>query len=116
MPAAFIGTWQGNTVSTNGVPNGVLTVTVKAGRIGAIAADSNVDLLGVLHCGGTWKLVSATTKVLVFDSTAGDPGATSGCSPGATAERLTLKNPTTLTYTTNDAAAGHPSGDLKKIK
>ncbi|MFI9099961.1 serine/threonine-protein kinase [Streptomyces fildesensis] len=116
VPAAFIGTWQGNTVSTNGVPNGVLTVTVKAGRIGEIAADSNVDLLGVLHCGGTWKLVSATTRALVFDSTAGDPGATSGCSPGATAERLTLKNPTTVTYTTNDAAAGHPSGDLKKIK
>ncbi|MCZ4097050.1 serine/threonine protein kinase [Streptomyces sp. So13.3] len=116
VPAAFIGTWQGNTVSTNGVPNGVLTVTVKAGRIGENVGDSTVDLLGVLNCGGTWKLVSATTKVLVFDSTAGDPGATSGCSKGATAERLTLKDPTTLTYTTNDAGAGRPSGDLKKIK
>ncbi|MCZ4122201.1 serine/threonine-protein kinase [Streptomyces sp. H39-S7] len=115
VPAVFIGTWQGGTVSTNGVPNGVLTVTVKAGRVGEMVADGTVDLLGVLHCGGTWKLVSATTRMLVLDSTGGNPGATSGCSPGATAERLTLKNALTLTYTTNDAAAGHPSGDLKKI-
>lgn len=116
VPAAFVGTWQGGTVSDNGVPNGVLTLTVRAGRIGEHVGDGSVDLLGVLHCGGSWKLVSATTKVLVLDSTGGDPGATSGCSPGATAERLTLKNATTLGYTTNDAAAGHPSGDLKKIR
>lgn len=116
VPAAFIGTWQGNTVSTNGVPNGLLTVTIKAGRIGENVGDSNVNLLGVLNCGGTWKLVSATTTVLVFDSTAGDPAATSGCSKGATAERLTLKNAATVTYTTNDEGAGRPSGDLKKIK
>ncbi|MDJ0341971.1 protein kinase [Streptomyces sp. H10-C2] len=116
VPAAFIGTWQGNTVSTNGVPNGLLTVIIKAGRVGENVGESNVNLLGVLNCGGTWKLVTATTDVLVFDSTAGDPGATSGCSKGATAERLTLKDAATVTYTTNDSAAGRPSGDLKKIK
>ncbi|WP_328969060.1 protein kinase domain-containing protein [Streptomyces sp. NBC_00239] len=115
VPEAFLGTWKGTITTTNLNVSSEMELTISAGRVGqTVARDRSVlELLGA-DCSGEWKLVSATDKSLVLDSsrtTNPHPGV---CSDGSKAERFTLNPDGTLHYVSGDRAAGKPVGDLTR--
>ncbi|MER7760841.1 protein kinase [Streptomyces sp. NPDC097619] len=118
LPDAFVGTWKGTVVSRNlNVPSQV-EITFRAGRVGSVVgrdAPQDGGLPG-LDCSTDWKLVSATDRALVLDSTGGGAEDRSVlCSRGSAEERFTLgADGRTLHYSSGDAAAGNPEGDLTR--
>ncbi|MFG2622192.1 serine/threonine-protein kinase [Streptomyces sp. NPDC048507] len=115
VPEALTGTWRGTvTTARMGVPS-QFEITIKAGRVGEdVGRDRSViDLLDT-DCAGDWKLVSATDRSLVLDSSGGPNPAPGICSDGSADERFTLNANGTLHYRSGDRAAGNPEGDLTR--
>ncbi|WP_284581701.1 serine/threonine-protein kinase [Streptomyces sp. 2P-4] len=117
VPKELVGTWKGTvTTARMGVP-AEFEITIRAGRTGEVVGrdKSVLPLLGT-DCSGDWKLVSATDRSLVLDTSGGPNPAPGICSNGSSDERFSLNDNGTLHYKSGDAAAGNPEGDLTRIR
>ncbi|MEF2527755.1 MULTISPECIES: serine/threonine-protein kinase [Streptomyces] len=117
VPKELVGTWKGTvTTARMGVP-AEFEITIKAGRTGEVVGrdKSVLPLLGT-DCSGDWKLLSATDRSLVLDTSGGPNPAPGICSNGSSDERFSLNDNGTLHYKSGDAAAGNPEGDLTRIR
>ncbi|MFI1331524.1 protein kinase [Streptomyces sp. NPDC020845] len=114
VPKAFLGTWKGDLTTDSGAPGGELTITIRPGKPGDRVGSGRVELL-VLRCDSSWKLVSATSTVLVLDSRIKKDERQTGCSTGSSDERFTLASNGSLRYETADEEGGNPSGTLRKV-
>ncbi|MEU6311377.1 serine/threonine-protein kinase [Streptomyces sp. NPDC047014] len=115
VPKEFIGTWKGTvTTARFGVP-AEFEITIRAGRTGEVVGrDKSVLAVLGTDCSGDWKLASATDRSLVLDTSGGPNPAPGICSGGSADERFALNANGTLHYTSGDAAAGNPEGDLTR--
>ncbi|MFF9913934.1 serine/threonine-protein kinase [Streptomyces sp. NPDC013457] len=119
VPAAFVGTWTGPTTERNGSPHGDLTAVVTEGGTGedVVRTTHTISLLGTtVRCHGIGALASATaTELRIEDRTDPDrPGTEGLCTTGESSFTLTLAPDGTLRYRSDEAAAGRPSGTLRK--
>ncbi|RNF82324.1 serine/threonine protein kinase [Streptomyces botrytidirepellens] len=115
VPKAFLGTWQGDLTSRNGIPVGTMTITFQRGSTGQQVASGRVKL-SVVRCDFTWKLVSATQKELHLDARFRGDGPRTGCSDSSTDEQYTLGSDGTLKYRAKDRQAGDPTGTLRRLR
>ncbi|MFF7650820.1 serine/threonine-protein kinase [Streptomyces sp. NPDC007983] len=115
VPKAFLGTWQGDLTSRNGIPVGTMTITFQRGSTGEQVASGRVKL-SVVRCDFTWKLVSATSKELHLDARFRGDGPQAGCSDSSTDEQYTLASDGTLKYRAKDRQAGDPTGTLRRLR
>ncbi|MEU1804958.1 protein kinase [Streptomyces sp. NPDC019937] len=115
VPKAFLGTWQGDLTSRNGIPVGTMTITFQRGSTGEQVASGRVKL-SVVRCDFTWKLVSATAKELHLDARFRGDGPQAGCSDSSTDEQYTLASDGTLKYRAKDRQAGDPTGTLRRLR
>ncbi|MFD3453392.1 protein kinase [Streptomyces sp. NPDC058691] len=116
LPAAFAGTWKGDTVTAHGVP-GSFEITITEGKVGAVVGrdKSVLSLLGETYdCGGQWKLATSTERWIVLDTSGGTNPHPGVCSDGSADERFTLNEDGSLHYQSGDSLAGNPEGDLTK--
>ncbi|MDX3071688.1 serine/threonine-protein kinase [Streptomyces sp. MI02-7b] len=116
LPAAFAGTWKGDTVTAHGVP-GTFEITITPGKVGAVVGHdkSVLSLLGQTYdCSGQWKLATATERWIVLDTSGGTNPHPGVCSDGSADERFTLDDDGSLHYRSGDSLAGNPEGDLRK--
>ncbi|WP_421106985.1 serine/threonine-protein kinase [Streptomyces sp. NEAU-S77] len=115
VPKGFLGTWQGDLTSRNGIPVGTMTITFQRGSTGQQVASGRVKL-SVVRCDFTWKLVSATQKELHLDARFRGDGPQTGCSDSSTDEQYTLGSDGTLKYRAKDRQAGDPTGTLRRLR
>ncbi|MFD7627193.1 serine/threonine-protein kinase [Streptomyces sp. NPDC059851] len=117
VPPELVGTWKGTvTTARMGVPS-EFQITIKAGKVGEVVGrDKSVLPFFGTDCSGDWKLVSATDRSLVLDTSGGPNPAPGVCSNGSSDERFTLNANGTLHYRSGDAAAGNPEGDLTRSR
>ncbi|MEU6084752.1 protein kinase [Streptomyces sp. NPDC047108] len=114
VPTAFIGTWQGDLTSENGIPGGLMTITIEQGEVGQKVGSGDIRL-APLRCRSLWRLVTARPTELVLDSRFEETEGQALCSQGSTEERLTLRPDGTLRYAAKDDPAGNPTGTLRKL-
>ncbi|MFI0821432.1 serine/threonine-protein kinase [Streptomyces sp. NPDC021098] len=114
VPKAFLGTWQGDLTSKNGIPVGTMTITFQRGSTGQQVASGRVKL-SVLRCDFTWKLVSASAKELHLDARFRGDEPQEGCSDSSTDEQYSLGSDGTLKYRAKDPRAGDPTGTLRRL-
>lgn len=119
VPEAFLGTWTGPTTERNGSPHGDFTVVVSQGGTGkdVVRTTHTITVLGTtVSCHGLGKLTSATaTELDIADRTDPDrPGTAGLCTTGTSTFTLTRNPDGTLTYRSEEEAAGRPSGTLRK--
>ncbi|MFG2195453.1 serine/threonine-protein kinase [Streptomyces sp. NPDC048639] len=114
VPEDFLGTWQGNLTSENGIPGGLMTITIEQGKVGQKVGSGDIRL-SPLTCRSLWRLVTARPKELVLDSRFKETEGQALCSQGSTEERLRLKPDGTLHYAAKDDPAGNPTGTLRKL-
>ncbi|GAA2468726.1 serine/threonine-protein kinase [Streptomyces mauvecolor] len=120
LPAQFIGTWQGPTTEqSTGQPHGTVTAAFTAGRTGSdvVLTTSTIEVLGTkVECHGVGKLVSGTAgEVRIEERTdPRKPGTAGLCTTGTAELVFTLGGDGKLTYQSEEAAAGRPSGILTK--
>ncbi|MFI0777762.1 serine/threonine-protein kinase [Streptomyces sp. NPDC021212] len=115
VPKGFLGTWQGDLTSKNGIPVGTMTITFQRGSTGEQVASGRVKL-SVVRCDFTWKLVSAAPKELHLDARFRGDGPREGCSDSSTDEQYTLAPDGTLKYRAKDRQAGDPTGTLRRLR
>jgi len=115
VPKGFLGTWQGDLTSQNGIPVGTMTITFQRGSTGQQVASGRVKL-SVVRCDFTWKLVSATQKELHLDARFRGDQPQTGCSDSSTDEQYTLGSDGTLKYRAKDRQAGDPTGTLRRLR
>lgn len=120
LPSQFIGTWQGPTTEqSTGQPHGTVTAAFTAGRTGSdvVLTTSTIEVLGTkVECHGVGKLLSGTAgEVRIEERTDPRKPGTAGLCTSGTAELVfTLGSDGKLTYQSEEAAAGRPSGTLTK--
>ncbi|MGW2330677.1 serine/threonine protein kinase [Streptomyces sp. NPDC001700] len=115
VPKGFLGTWQGDLTSQNGIPVGTMTITFQRGSTGQQVASGRVKL-SVVRCDFTWKLLSAKPKELHLDAKFRGDQPQAGCSDSSTDEQYTLASDGTLKYRAKDRKAGDPTGTLRKLR
>ncbi|MEV6317253.1 serine/threonine-protein kinase [Streptomyces sp. NPDC051776] len=114
VPTTFLGTWEGDLTSENGIPGGLMTITIEQGKVGQKVGSGDIRL-APLRCRSLWRLVKARPDELVLDSRFEETEGQALCSQGSTEERLTLRPDGTLRYTAKDDPAGNPTGTLRKL-
>ncbi|MFI6471577.1 serine/threonine-protein kinase [Streptomyces sp. NPDC050516] len=120
LPSQFIGTWQGPTTEqSTGQPHGTVTAAFTAGSTGSdvVLTTSTIDVLGTkVECHGVGKLLSGTAgEVRIEERTdPRKPGTAGLCTTGTAELVFTLGSDGKLTYQSEEAAAGRPSGILTK--
>ncbi|MFF4187919.1 serine/threonine-protein kinase [Streptomyces sp. NPDC001691] len=120
LPEEFVGTWQGPTTErSTGQPHGTIAAAFTAGRTGSdvVRTTSTIDLLGTkVECHGVGKLLSATaSEVRIEERTdPANPGTAGLCTSGTAELVFTLSADGKVTYQSEEAAAGKPSGILTK--
>ncbi|MEU6881892.1 serine/threonine-protein kinase [Streptomyces sp. NPDC046712] len=119
VPSAFLGTWTGPTTERNGSPHGDFTAVVANGGTGedVVRTTHSISVLGTtVRCFGIGRLTSATaTELRIADRTDPDrPGTAGLCTTGTSSFTLTRNPDGTLTYRSDEEAAGRPTGTLRK--
>lgn len=138
LPAGYVGTWEGRVVSRLGVVQDVV-ITLRAGASGQTVGDATFTLVGLngleglgtasVRCVGDVELVGLTDPA---DAAAGTtvagvvlrdvPGSGENptllpgvpvCTSGGTS-RLAMAADGTLTYLSEEEAAGRPTGPLRR--
>ncbi|MEV7023555.1 protein kinase, partial [Kitasatospora sp. NPDC093558] len=114
VPAAFLGTWEGDMVTAEGLPAGTTKLTIGQSAIGQEHTTSQNGLSGLISCDGVWKLREAGPRKLVFQSRLVRSSLPGVCSGGAYSETLTLQADGTIRFTSADPAAGNPAGTMHR--
>ncbi|MFJ2776518.1 serine/threonine-protein kinase [Kitasatospora sp. NPDC087315] len=116
VPAAFVGTWSGDMTTEKGLPAGTTTLTIGPAALGQANTTSRNAATGLIpvSCEGSWTLRSASPEKLVFVSRLVRSSLPGACTGGSNAETLTLQKDGTIRFTSDDPAAGNPSGTLRK--
>ncbi|WP_455352346.1 protein kinase domain-containing protein [Streptomyces sp. SYSU K217416] len=117
VPDALVGTWKGFVTLNAGIST-PFEITLRKGRVGEVVGrdKSVMDLFGTkTDCSGDWKLVSATERSVVLDTSGGTNPAPGICSNGSANERFTLNPGGSLHYKSGDKPAGNPEGDLNRV-
>ncbi|GAA2422131.1 serine/threonine-protein kinase [Streptomyces macrosporus] len=119
VPEAFVGTWEGQTVTRSGLHGSTLTLTVSEGREGEETVRMVYEITG-LECRarGTVEDVSKT-RLKVTERSEGDSPEVLGvkvCSGETATVVLTLDGEGRLHYASDDVGAGRPEGDLTRRK
>ncbi|WP_055588628.1 serine/threonine-protein kinase [Peterkaempfera griseoplana] len=114
VPAAMVGSWQGD-ITTKLIPlSSTFQLTVRQGGKGAVVTESrnNSQLTKGAYCLGRGTLVSADARTIVVRE---EPsGGNTQCLGAPETQTYTLNADGTLHLDVADAAAGDPSGDLAK--
>jgi len=112
VPAAFVGSWQGQ--ATDGPVRFDITLTINDGKVGQkVATASNTGTLSGERCERSETLVEATTDGLVFRAKLTGKSA-SGCVDDGATSTVTLGSDGTLTYRTPGLLGGTITGFLRK--
>jgi serine/threonine protein kinase len=118
VPAAFLGTWTGTLVTSDGLLSEPYSIAIRPGTVGAENTTSITTVTGLagLSCLGADKLVSSTATTITFRDRL-LPGSSSGsCSAASDTQVFALNADGTLHYQDNGAGSGTPSGDLHKVR
>ncbi|KAF3466824.1 serine/threonine-protein kinase [Streptomyces sp. Tu 3180] len=116
VPAAYVGTWEGQATSRDGiaVPLGTFRVTIEQGKVGErVGTLRHTDIFGGV-CDDVLTLKQVTDKQLVTDSV----GAKSNrdvCNQALHTVRLTPVGDD-LVYTSDSKASGRPEARLSKVR
>ncbi|MFF3321212.1 protein kinase [Streptomyces sp. NPDC002889] len=114
VPAAFVGTWQGEITQDNGLSGGMLTAVITKGRKGKDVIRTSVKL-GPFECNGVGKLASGTERELrITERTDPDRPTSPLCTSGTTTVTYTLTAKGTVRYRSQEEAAGNPYATLVK--
>ncbi|MFC4606356.1 serine/threonine-protein kinase [Streptomyces maoxianensis] len=114
VPAAFVGTWQGEITQDNGLSGGLLTAVITKGRKGEDVIRTSVTL-GSFKCNGVGKLASGTERELrIAERTDPDRPTSPLCTSGTTTVTYTLTAEGTARYRSQEEAAGNPHATLVK--
>ncbi|QIQ03290.1 serine/threonine-protein kinase [Streptomyces liangshanensis] len=112
VPDELIGTWDGP-ITAAGIPAGTMKVTLTKGTAGErVGTGEQTDILGNFTCQDLFTLTRAEDRAIVVDVKKG-PRSQSLCTESSEGLRLTLEKDG-LHYDSDDAAAGNPTGVLKK--
>ncbi|MFF0723720.1 serine/threonine-protein kinase [Streptomyces sp. NPDC004134] len=112
----FLGTWNGEVIQDDGVPNGSVTVEIEEGGKGEYVAYFDYSLYDVAHCYSRAKLTHATGETLLLREE-DDPSRKNSegvCAPGTSEVTLMHKGGTTLEYRSDAEASGNPRATLRK--
>ncbi|MCA6094609.1 protein kinase [Streptomyces sp. SCA3-4] len=113
VPQAFLGTWTGSVVQSDGTANGTMTSTVTAGGKDAYVVRTSYSVLGVMECRAKAKLLSATsTRITVEEVTDGEKKAL--CTGAKATVTYALAPGGRLAYASDDAAGGRPTATLTR--
>ncbi|MEU1309880.1 protein kinase [Streptomyces cinnamoneus] len=113
VPQAFLGTWTGSVVQSDGTANGTMTSTVTAGRKGAYVVRTSYSILGVMECRAKAKLLSATSaRITLEEVTDGEKQAL--CTGAKAAVTYTLAPDGRLAFTSDDPGGGRPTATLTR--
>ncbi|WP_326797725.1 serine/threonine protein kinase [Streptomyces sp. NBC_01808] len=116
VPERFLGTWNGEVLQDNGVPNGRVTVEIEEGGKGEYVAYFDYSLYDVAHCYSRARLTAATGETLVLREE-DDPSRKNSegvCAPGTSEVTLMHKGGATLEYRSDAEASGNPRATLRK--
>ncbi|AZM48026.1 serine/threonine protein kinase [Streptomyces sp. WAC 06738] len=116
VPDRFLGTWNGEVLQDNGVPNGRVSVEIEEGGKGEYVAYFDYSLYDVAHCYSRAKLTAATGGSLVLREE-DDPARKNSegvCAPGTSEVTLTHKGGATVEYRSDAEASGNPRATLRK--
>ncbi|MFF8288456.1 serine/threonine-protein kinase [Streptomyces sp. NPDC016309] len=119
VPKEFLGTWRGPVQEASGLPHGDLTAVFTRGTTGqdVVRMTTTLSALGTtVECHSVGRLTGAGPRVLrVTDRTdPTKPGSPGLCTGGSAALTFTLAGDGTLRYESREAAAGTPSGTLRR--
>ncbi|MEV5241279.1 serine/threonine-protein kinase [Streptomyces cinnamoneus] len=113
VPQAFLGTWTGSVVQSDGTANGTMTSTVTAGGKDAYVVRTSYSILGVMECRAKAKLLSATgTRITLEEVTDGEKQAL--CTGAKATVTYTLAPGGKLAYASDDAGGGRPTATLTR--
>ncbi len=114
VPEAFLGTWKGQLATDEGLPAGIMTVTVDRAEPGDQVATGRFETAIVgERCRGEWTLKSVTEKELrVFGSSFGDGGRCTGGESGGVFRLLPEGG---LHFQSAEEAGGNAAGTLRKV-
>jgi eukaryotic-like serine/threonine-protein kinase len=113
VPEAMVGTWQGQLSTDDGLPAGILTVTVTPAEPGDQMATGTFKMAIVGDiCSGEWTLKKVTEKEL---TAVGSSGGGELCTAGESTDTFRLLPDGGLRYASQDETAGNPSGTLSKL-
>lgn len=117
VPAAFLGTWTGTLVTSDGLLSEPYAIAIRPGPVGAENTTSITTVTGLagLSCLGGDKLVSSTATTITFKDRLLPGSSTGSCSAASDTQVFTLNPDGTLHYQDNGAGSGTPSGDLHKV-
>ncbi|MEO3842814.1 serine/threonine-protein kinase [Streptomyces sp. B22F1] len=116
VPERFLGTWNGEVLQDDGVPNGRVSVEIEEGGKGEYVAYFDYSLYDVAHCYSRAKLTAATGGSLVLREE-DDPARKNSegvCAPGTSEVTLTHKGGATVEYRSDAEASGNPRATLRK--
>ncbi|GHG75960.1 serine/threonine-protein kinase [Streptomyces griseocarneus] len=113
VPKDFLGTWTGQVIQADGVPNGTVTSTITAGGKGSYVVRATYSVLGVMECRAKARLVTATAdRITLEEVTDGDRQAL--CTGEKATVTYTLTEGGRLAYTSDDAKGGRPTATLTR--
>ncbi len=117
VPEAFLGTWEGQITSANGLPGGTLRITIEQGSVGEVVSkDAGASYLGV-SCPSDYRLVSVEDDLLVLTTEVKEttPNPLGLCARGASTSRFTLQEDGSLGFRSLHEKEGTPQGILRKV-
>ncbi|GHC66115.1 serine/threonine protein kinase [Streptomyces cinnamoneus] len=113
VPQAFLGTWTGSVVQSDGTANGTMTSTVTAGGKDAYVVRTSYSILGVMECRAKAKLLSATSsRITLEEVTDGEKQAL--CTGAKATVTYTLAPGGKLAFTSDDPGGGRPTATLTR--
>ncbi|MGW1200880.1 serine/threonine-protein kinase, partial [Streptomyces sp. NPDC002536] len=113
VPEAFLGTWSGDVVQSDGTANGTMTSTITAGGTGAYVVRTRYGALGVVECDSKARLLSASTSKITLEEVT-DGELRFGCTGVTATVTYTLAPGGKLAFASNDPTGGRPTATLSR--
>ncbi|MGK5730880.1 serine/threonine-protein kinase [Streptomyces sp. URMC 124] len=113
VPGAFLGTWTGQVIQSDGTPNGTMTAVIADGAPGTYVVRTTYSALNVLECHSKGKLLTVVpTRLTLEEATDGTPSL--GCTGETARITFSLTADGKLVYTSEDAKGGSPHATLTR--
>ncbi|WP_414168697.1 serine/threonine-protein kinase [Streptoverticillium reticulum] len=113
VPEAFLGTWSGDVVQSDGTANGTMTSTITAGGTGAYVVRTRYGALGVVECDSKAKLLSASASKITLEEVT-DGELRFGCTGVTATVTYTLAPGGRLAFASGDPTGGRPTATLSR--
>lgn len=115
VPEAFLGTWSGDVVQSDGTANGTMTSTITAGGKGAYVVRTRYGALGVVECDSKARLLSASASKITLEEVT-DGELRFGCTGVTATVTYTLAPGGKLAFASGDPTGGRPTATLSRSR